>query len=672
MAEWTGPDLDVVRYSRILPVEVVEEAGSGHAGTAVSLTPLLYALFQRHLRHNPHDPEWAGRDRFVLSCGHASLALYLQLYLSGYGLEIDDLRAFRVRGSRTPGHPELGVTPGVEVSTGPLGQGVANAVGLALSGARVAEMLGTDLFSPHVWCLASDGDMEEGLSGEAASFAGAQGLSRLTLIWDDNRISIEGPTDITFREDVAARFRAYGWHVLTVDDAEDLDEISAVLADARSVEDRPVFVHLRSVIGHPIPGLAGTGKAHAGTVGRDRLAELKELLGADPNAAYEMPVLEHARKVADRGRARQVEWDAAVSRWRKESPERALLFDRVRDGRVPEELGRVLDSLHAEARKAATREASGAVLRAVGRVMPELWGGSADLAESNNAVVAPDCSFLPRSVESKDWPGHYGGRQLHFGIREHAMAGILNGVALHGFTRVFGATYLVFADYMRPAVRLAALQQLPVIHVWTHDSISVGEDGPTHQPVEQIWSFRAIPGLAVARPADWHETVEVWRRVLSRRSGPTALVLSRHGTPTLNRASSWGSPAQGGYIVRTASDPQAILYGTGTEVAVCEAAADLLAEQGIRCEVVSLTCLEWLAEESPEYRERILHRPAPARFVLEAGISLGWAGVLGSDVQCVSVEDFGTSGSGSEALAAAGFTPEAVADAVKAGLEAPR
>ncbi|MDX5400567.1 MAG: transketolase [Actinomycetes bacterium] len=660
-----------MRFARIIPVEVVEEAGSGHAGTAVSLTPLLYALFQRHLRHNPHEPEWMGRDRFVLSCGHASLALYLQLYLSGYGLEIDDLRAFRVRGSRTPGHPERDVTPGVEVSTGPLGQGVANAVGIALSGARVADMLGTELFSPHVWCLASDGDLEEGVSGEAASLAGALGLSGLTLIWDDNRISIEGPTGITFREDVGARFRAYGWDVLTIDDAEDLDAISAALDAARAVTDRPVLIRLRTVIGYPIPGLAGTHNAHAGAVGPERLAALKEHLGADPKARYEMPVLDHAREVAERGRTLQAEWEAAVARWREERPEQAQLLDRLRDGVAPDGLDGALDGVAAVARTAATRQASGAVLAAVGPVMPELWGGSADLAESNNAVVAADLSFLPRGGESAEWPGRYGGRQLHFGIREHAMAGILNGIALHGLTRVFGATYLVFADYLRPAVRLAALQQLPVIHVWTHDSISVGEDGPTHQPVEQLWSLRAIPGLAVARPADWVETVEVWRRVLTRRSGPTALALSRHATPVLDRSSSWGSPDRGGYVVRAADNPQAILYGTGTEVGVCEAAADLLAGKGIRCEVVSLPCLEWLAEESAEYRDRVLHRPAPARFVLEAGISLGWAGVLGSDVRCVSVEEFGTSGSGSEALAAAGFTPEAVAAAVTERLEAP-
>lgn len=668
MAGWTSEDHDVVRYARIIPVEVVEEAGSGHAGTAVSLTPLLYALFQRHLRHDPRDPDWLGRDRFILSCGHASLGLYLQLYLSGYGLEIEDLRAFRVRGSRTPGHPERGVTPGVEVSTGPLGQGVANAVGLALSSARVADLLGTDLLSPHVWCLASDGDLEEGVSSEAASLAGALGLSRLTLIWDDNRISIEGSTDITFREDVAARFRAYGWEVLTIDDAEDLDEISTVLTAARAVTDRPVLVRLRSVIGHPIPELAGTHHAHAGTVGPDRLRQMKAALGVDPDAAHQMPVLDHARKVAERGQELHVTWDDAVARWREEDPVRAQLLDRLRDGEPPEDLDDALDDVAAKARTAATRQASGAVLAAVGPVMPELWGGSADLAESNNAVVAADLSFLPRDVDSAEWPGRYGGRQLHFGIREHAMAGILNGIALHGLTRAFGATYLVFADYLRPAVRLAALQGLPVIHVWTHDSISVGEDGPTHQPVEQLWSLRAIPGLAVARPADWHETVEVWRRVLTRRSGPTALALSRHATPVLRRSSSWGSPDRGGYVVRTAEDPRAILYGTGTEVGVCEAAADLLADRGIPCEVVSLPCLEWLSEEPADYRARVLHRPAPARVVLEAGISLGWAGVLGSDVQCISIEDFGTSGSGSEALAAAGFTPEAVADGVIARL----
>ena len=666
MMEWTKDDIDVVRYARIIPVEVVEERGSGHAGTAVSLTPLLYTLFQRHLRHNPTDPNWSGRDRFVLSCGHASLALYLQLYLSGYGLELDDLRNFRVRGSVTPGHPERGVTPGVEVSTGPLGQGIANAVGLALSGARVEAMLGTELFSPYVWCLASDGDLEEGISGETASFAGAMGLSRLALIWDDNRISIEGSTDITFREAVDDRFRSYGWTVLGIDDAEDMDEISRVLTEARSIYDRPVFIHMRSVIGHPIPGVAGTSKAHAGAIGRDRLRELKTLLGTDPDAAYEMPanVLAHARRVVDRGIALQAQWGNAVERWREESPALAQLLDRIVNGQLPDNLQPTFDRLATQGRKVATREASGAVLEAVGRGMPELWGGSADLAGSNNAIVALESSFLPRGTASTEWPGLYGGRQLHFGIREHAMGGILNGVALHGLTRVFGATFFVFSDYMRPSVRLAALQQLPVIYIWTHDSIGAGEDGPTHQPVEHLWSYRAIPGLAVARPADWIETVEVWRRVLSQRSGPTALVLSRQAAPELDRNSTWGTPSNGGYIIREASEPDAILYGTGTEVNVCLAAADVLADRGIRCEVVSLPCLEWLAEESPEYRDRVLRGSAPARVVLEAGIAQGWAHVLGSDVECISVEEFGTSGSGSEALVSSGFDPGHVADVV--------
>ncbi|SKB08299.1 transketolase [Aeromicrobium choanae] len=671
---WRDPlDLEAVRHARILPLDVVQAKGNGHAGTAVSLTPALYVLFQEYLRHDPARPDWEGRDRFVLSAGHTSLSLYLQHYLSGYGLELDDLKKARALGSLTPGHPEWGHTPGVETTTGPLGQGVGNAVGLAMSARRVHALLEPDvepdagLFRYRTWCVAGDGCLSEGVSQEASSLAGTLGLDGLILVWDDNRISIEGDTAIAFTEDVVGRYRSYGWAIVEIEDAEDPAAIRAGYDAAVAVTDRPVFIRLRTRIGHPMPTVGGTAGAHSGAPGEDEVAATKVALGLDPEQFFAMPseALDHARRVRERGAAAREEWQRRYDAWRAAHPEPAALHDRMRDRDVTPTAREGLAALRAQPQKAATRIASGAVLNEISAELPWLWGGSADLAETNNVAIKDARSFTPTGYAGDEWPGGPDGTLVHFGIREHAMGAVLNGIALAGYSHPFGATFFVFSDYMRPSVRLAALMGLPVTYVWTHDSVGVGEDGPTHQPVEHLWAHRAIPGLDVVRPADWVETVDAWSRALGS-DRPTALVLSRQGVPVVGDAVPAGEGAvRGAYVLAdVTTTPDAIIVATGSEVGLALQARDTLANEGIGVRVVSAPCLEWFEEQDLAYRESVLPRAVTARVSVEAGTGTGWHRYVGTNGEIVSVEEFGASGAGDLVLAERGITAEAVVAAV--------
>jgi transketolase len=662
-------DLDAaaIACARVLPLDVVQAKGSGHAGTAVSLTPLMYVLFQRHLRHDPADPHWPGRDRFVLSCGHTSLSLYLQLYLSGYGLELDDLRATRTYGSRTPGHPEVGVTPGVETSTGPLGQGVANAVGMAMAALRLRDLLDpgaparTSVFDHRVFCLASDGDVQEGISHEASALAGHLRLGNLVLLWDDNRISIEGPTALATSEDVLARYRAYGWRVLSIDDAEDLGAIDRVLAEAGAPSDRPTFVRVRTRIGHPMPELGGTSAAHSGAPGDAEVARTKAALGLDPEATFDVPerVLAHARAVAGRGARTHAAWDRKLAQWRAEQPHGAALLDRLEARTLPDGWRDALPRFTAADGPLATRQASHRTLEVLLGRLPELWGGSADLAETNGVPVDGLTGFGPARA----------GQLVHFGIREHAMAAILNGIALAGPTRPFGATFFVFSDYMRPAIRLAALMRLPVVYVLSHDSVAVGEDGPTHQPVEHLCALRAIPGLTVLRPADGNETVAAWASALEGADGPAALVLSRQALPQLDVARDVVEDGvrRGGYVVTDTrpGDPDVLLLATGSEVHLAVRAAGHLAEDGIAARVVSMPSVERFLAQPAAYRDVVLPPALAARVSVEAGVTDGWYRFVGTHGRTIGVESFGASGNGEQVLAAAGVTVERVVQAAR-------
>lgn len=661
-------DQDVIRHARVIPLDIVQAKGNGHAGTAVSLTPALYVLFQEFLRHAPRDPKWLGRDRFVLSCGHASLALYLQLWLSGYDLTLADLRKARTIDSRTPGHPELHHTAGVEVTTGPLGQGIANSVGIAMESARLHRLLQTRLFSGRVWCFASDGDLQEGISHEASALAGALSLPNLVLIWDDNRISIDGDTAVTFSEDVPARYRAYGWEVLEITDAEDLEEIRRVFTQATQASG-PVFIQLRTRIGHPMPTVGGTAAAHAGAPGSDEIAATKEILGLDPAKNFALPdgLLVHAQQVADRGADLQRSWDAEVAEWRAASPDAGALLNRLIERDATPALA-ALAQMRDDPQEVATRMASNAALNAIAAELPEIWGGSADLSDSTGAKIVDGESFLSPDVAAAGGRGGGpGGRIVHFGVREHAMAGILNGMALSGLTRPFGSTYFVFADYMRPAVRLAALMQLPATFIWTHDSVAVGEDGPTHQPLEHLWSYRAIPGLDVVRPADWVETADVWRRIITEGTGPTALVLSRQSVPVVAAATSYETGAARGAYVLWEGDPDrtdAIIIATGSEVAVARTAAERLLEMDVAARVVSAPCLEWFTAQPRSYQESVLPPGVTAVVSVEAGSDQGWYRWVGRKGRTVAVRDYGSSGEGSQLLERAGITVEAVITAV--------
>lgn len=675
--EWGELDRRAVDIARALAMDAVEKAGSGHPGTAMSLAPAAYLLFQRLLRHDPTDPSWAGRDRFVLSVGHSSLTLYIQLFLSGYGLTLDDLKQYRQWGSRTPGHPEHGHTPGVETTTGPLGQGLGNAVGMAMAARRERGLFDPDAppgrspFDHTIWVFASDGDMQEGVGAEASSLAGHQRLGNLVVLYDDNHISIEGNTNVAFSDDVPARYAAYGWHTQRVDDPEDVDALYRALLAAREESSRPSLIAVRSIIAWPAPSARDTGAAHGAALGAEEVAATKKILGLDPEQTFFMPedVLNHARRVAERGHALHAQWQERFDAWAKENPDRAAEYERISARRLPEGWAAKLPEFES-GKPLATRRASGRVLSAIGPALPELWGGSADLAGSNNTTMKGEPSFLP--VESGAPDADPYGRTLHFGVREHAMGAILSGIALHGGTRPYGGTFLVFSDYMRPAVRLAAMMGLPVIYVWTHDSIGLGEDGPTHQPVEHLASLRAIKGLSVVRPADANETAVAWKAVLERTDGPAALCLTRQSVPALDRAGNgWANPdevARGGYVLADADadlEPEVIIIATGSEVAVALEARERLERAGTPTRVVSMPCLEWFREQDREYRDAVLPPAVLARVSVEAGVAQGWRDFVGDAGVCVSLEHYGASASYAVLFEEFGFTPDRVVSAAQ-------
>lgn len=677
---WTELDQRAVDTARVFAADAVEKVGNGHPGTAISLAPLAYLLYQKVMTGDPADPTWVGRDRFVLSIGHSSLTQYCQLFLAGYGLEAADLASLRTEGSLTPGHPEYGHTAGVECTTGPLGAGVSDAVGFAMAARRERALLDpstplgeSSVFDHTVYCIAGDGCMQEGVAAEASSLAGAQKLGNLVLIYDDNRISIEGDTKIAFTEDVAARYAAYGWHVQTVDwtnggtgYVENVKALYEAIEAARAVTDKPSFIKLTTVIGWPLPTKAGHHSVHGAKLGAEEVAGLKKLLGFDPEQSFvaEPEVLEHTRaNAAARAAAAKADWQPRYDAWRSANPGQAALFDRLSARTLPEGLAEALPVFPAG--KKATRAASGEVLTALADVMPELWGGSADLAGSNNTTMKGQPSFLPPEQSSHDFAGDYSGRTLHFGIREHAMGNIVNAITMSGLTRAYGGTFLVFADYMRGAVRLAALQKVPSIFVWTHDSIGVGEDGPTHQPIEHLASLRAIPGLDVIRPADANETAQAWAAALAHTDRPSALILSRQDLATIDRSLPGVAPAsdltKGGYtLVDAEGELKVVLIATGSEVEVALAARDVLQAEGIGTRVVSMPCTEWFTAQDGAYRASVL--PAGvARVAVEAGSPMGWRDFVGDAGEIVAIDHFGESASGNLLFAKYGFTAENVA-----------
>jgi transketolase len=689
--EWTDVDRRAVDTARVLAMDAVQKVGNGHPGTAMALAPVAYLLFQKLMRHNPADPDWAGRDRFVLSCGHSSITLYTQLYLAGFGLELDDLKSLRTWGSKTPGHPEFGHTNGVETTTGPLGQGVANAVGMAMAARRERGLLDPDAadgespFDHHIYAICSDGDLEEGVSSEASSLAGHQQLGNLTMIYDDNEISIEGDTDVAFSEDVAARYEAYGWHVQRIDwtndgkeYVEDVDALWDALANARAVTDRPSFIALRTVIAWPAPNAQGTGEAHGAALGEDEVAATKKILGFDPERTFDVSdeVIDHTRLAIDRGKEEQAKWEESFDAWAKRYRQRHELYQRMRTRTLPTGWDDVLPSFDADPKGVATRKASGAVLSAIAPVLPELWGGSADLAGSNNTTPKGEPSFIPEEMSTKEFSGTKYGRVLHFGIREHAMGSLMNGIALHGGTRVYGGTFLVFSDYMRPAVRLASIMQLPVTYVWTHDSIGLGEDGPTHQPVEHLAALRAIPGLDVVRPADANETVAAWKAVLEHTDRPAGLALTRQNVPTFPRGEQGFSTtehvAKGGYVLLDVEGgaPDVVLIGTGSEVQLAVEARTLLAEKGVRARVVSMPCREWFDAQEQSYRDTVIPPIVKARVSVEAGVAQGWREVVGEAGRIVSLEHFGASADYARIFKEFGITAEAVVLAAEESIQA--
>jgi transketolase len=674
--EWTDLDRQAIDVSRALAMDAVEEAGSGHPGTAMSLAPTAYLLYQRLLRHDPSDPDWTGRDRFVLSCGHSSLTLYVQLFLSGYGLTLDDLSHLRQWGSLTPGHPEHGHTPGVEVTTGPLGQGIGNAVGMAMASRRERGLLDPDAapgespFDHTIWCLCSDGDLQEGISGEASSLAGHQRLGNLVVLYDDNHISIEGDTATAFSEDVAARYAAYGWHVQRVGDGEDVDAVHAALLAARDETDRPSFISMRTIIGYPAPNLQNTGKAHGAALGAEEVAATKKAIGFPVDTNFHAPdeVVAHAREVVERGRAQRATWQEQYDAWAAKNPAGKELHDRMSQRRLPAGWEKALPTFEADAKGVATRKASGEVLTALADVLPELWGGSADLAESNNTTMKGAPSFLPEGNPLPEADPY--GRTLHFGIREHAMGAVMNGITLHGGTRVYGGTFLVFSDYMRGAVRLAAVMKLPVVYVWTHDSIGLGEDGPTHQPIEHLASLRAIPGLDVVRPADGNETAIAWRTILEHTDRPAGLCLTRQNVPTVDRTvfNSAEGTARGAYVLRDAANgqPEVLLVGTGSEVQICIAAQEALEAVGIPTRVVSMPCVEWFRAQDEAYQRTVFPPSVRARVSVEAAVSQGWHEWVGDAGECVSLEHFGASAPYTVLYEQFGLTAERVVAAARA------
>ena len=682
----TGAELDsaAVDTVRVLAADAVQKVGNGHPGTAMSLAPLAYTLFQRAMRHDPSDPHWLGRDRFVLSCGHSSLTLYLQLYLGGFGLELSDIESLRTWGSKTPGHPEFRHTKGVEITTGPLGQGLASAVGFAMA-ARYERGLfdpdaapGTSPFDHHIYVIASDGDMEEGVTSEASSLAAVQQLGNLIVFYDHNEISIEDDTHIALCEDTAARYEAYGWHVQHVEGGENVVAIEEAIAKAKAVTDKPSFISVRTIIGYPAPKLMNTGKAHGSALGDEEVAAVKKILGFDPDKKFEVrdEVIAHTRELVQRGKDAHEKWNADFEAWAKREPERKKLLDRLTAEELPDGWDADIPKWEVGDKDLATRAASGKVLNAVGPHLPELWGGSADLAGSNNTTMDNVKSFGPPSISTKDYTADWYGRTLHFGIREHAMGSILSGIVLHGPTRAYGGTFLQFSDYMRPAVRLAALMDIDTIYVWTHDSIGLGEDGPTHQPIEHLAALRAIPKLSVVRPADANETAYAWRTVLARGngSGPVGLILTRQGVPILE-GTNYEGVAKGGYILgkeadgREDGEPDVVLIATGSEVQLAVEAQKLLAAKDIVARVVSMPCVEWFESQSDEYRNSVLPPSVSARVAVEAGVAQSWHKLVGDTGEIVSIEHYGESADAKTLFREFGFTPEAVVDAAERTLD---
>ncbi|MEU3844441.1 transketolase [Streptomyces sp. NPDC028635] len=682
--EWTELDQRAVDTARVLAADAVQKVGNGHPGTAMSLAPAAYTLFQKVMRHDPADADWVGRDRFVLSAGHSSLTLYTQLYLAGFGLELDDLKSFRTWGSKTPGHPEYGHTTGVETTTGPLGQGVANAVGMAMASRYERGLFdpeaapGTSPFDHFIYCIAGDGCLQEGISAEASSLAGHQKLGNLILLWDDNHISIEGDTETAVSEDTVKRYEAYGWHVQRVEAKADGDldpeAIFAAIQEAKAVTDRPSFIAMRSIIAWPAPNAQNTEAAHGSALGDDEVAATKRVLGFDPEQTFEVAdeVIEHTRRALERGRQFKAEWEKTFQEWRDANAERAAEFDRIAKGELPTGWEEKLPVFETD-KGVATRAASGKVLQALGAVIPELWGGSADLAGSNNTTIDKTSSFLPAGNPLPEASPY--GRTIHFGIREHSMAAEMNGIALHGNTRIYGGTFLVFSDYMRNAVRLSALMHLPVTYVWTHDSIGLGEDGPTHQPVEHLASLRAIPGLNIVRPADANETAIAWREILKRwtkefgKGQPHGLVLTRQGVPTYEPND---DAARGGYVLFEAEggDAQVLLIATGSEVHVAVEAREQLQAAGIPTRVVSMPSVEWFEQQDQGYRDSVLPPSVKARVAVEAGVGLTWHKYVGDAGRIVSLEHFGASADGKLLFREFGFTAENVAAKARESLEA--
>lgn len=673
--QWSTHDDLAVAHARALAMDAVQKVGNGHPGTAMSLAPVAYNLFQRHLVHDPSDPQWLGRDRFVLSCGHSSLTLYIQLFFSGYGVELDDLKSFRTWNSLTPGHPEWGHTAGVEMTTGPLGQGVATAVGMAMASRYEKGLLDPEstqsIFDHTIWVICSDGDLQEGVSAEASSLAGTQALGNLVVIYDDNRISIEGDTHVAFTEDVSARYRAYGWHVIDVaaqaDGNVDLPALDKAMSAAKAHTSAPSLIRMHSVIAWPAPKAQGTAKSHGSALGDAEIAETKKILGLNPDENFAMPtaLLDHVRQVKNRGAAIRSEWDAQFANWSAKNPDKAQLLTRLRSRKLPAGWEDAIPTF-AAGKEIATRKASGDVIQGIASVLPEFWGGSADLAESNNTTIEGSSSFLPATSAMKNTNPY--GRVIHFGIREHAMGSILNGISLHGLTRTFGGTFAVFSDYMRPAVRLASLMGVPSIFVWTHDSIGLGEDGPTHQPVEHFAALRAIPGLAVIRPADANEVGQAWKSIL-KRDKPAGILLSRQNLPVIDRATHGDAAGvdKGAYILKDSQNPVAIIIATGSEVSIALEAQKVLTEKNISVRVVSAPCIEWFNEQSRTYRDEVLPPSITNRVSVEAGIAQGWRDLVGDNGTSISLEHYGASASASVLFKEFGFTSEAIVDAVIAG-----
>jgi transketolase len=678
--DWTEIDSKVVDTIRVLAADAVQKVGNGHPGTAMSLAPLAYTLFQRTMRHDPSDTVWLGRDRFVLSAGHSSLTLYIQLYLGGFSLELSDIEAYRTWHSKTPGHPEFRHTKGVEITTGPLGQGLASAVGMAMASRYERGLFdpdaapGSSPFDHFIYVIASDGDIEEGVTSEASSLAAVQQLGNLIVFYDHNQISIEDDTNIALCEDTAARYRAYGWHVQEIEGGENVVAIEEAIRNAQAVTDRPSFIELRTIIGYPAPKKMNTGDAHGSALGDEEVAEVKKVLGFDPDKTFQVSdeVLAHTRKLVDRGREAHERWQPEFDAWAQREPERKALLDRLTAEELPDGWDDYLPHWEPGSDDMATRKASGEVLAVVGPKLPELWGGSADLGGSNNTDIKGADSFGPPSISTKKYSANWYGRVLHFGVREHAMGAILSGIVLHGPTRAYGGTFLQFSDYMRPAVRLASLMDIDTIYVWTHDSIGLGEDGPTHQPIEHLAALRAIPNLSVVRPADANETAYAWRTILARGngSGPVGLMLTRQGVPVLEGTSLDGV-ARGGYALGDSGDgqPDVILIATGSEVQIAVAAQKVLADKGITARVVSMPCVEWFESQPEDYRDSVLPPAVSARVAVEAGVAQSWHKLVGDCGEIVSIEHYGESADYKTLFRKFGFTHEAVVAAAERALD---